>query len=349
MTTLTPAPLPHTNKYLFPILAIATLTWLIAYNVIQPLADWISYSALGLARDSRFGESLAFFLYDVPKILLLLSGMVFAISIIRTFFSPEKTRALLGGKREGVGNVFAALLGIVTPFCSCSAVPLFIGFVESGIPLGVTFSFLIAAPTINEVAVIMLFGLFGWKVAALYITSGLVIAILAGMVIGRLKMERYVEDFVWQIKSGAGQALDEKLTWNDRIQRAWDSVKEIVGKVWLYVVIGIAVGAGIHGYVPESALVGIMGKEAWWSVPAAVLLGIPLYSNAAGIIPIVSALMEKGASLGTVLAFMMAVVGLSLPETIILRRVLKPQLIAVFIGVIAVAIIFTGYLFNIIL
>jgi uncharacterized protein len=349
MATLTPASLPHTNKYLFPLLAIAALTWLIAYNVIQPLADWISYSALGLARDSRFGESLAFFLYDVPKILLLLSGMVFAISIIRTFFSPEKTRAMLGGKREGVGNVFAALLGIVTPFCSCSAVPLFIGFVESGIPLGVTFSFLIAAPTINEVAVIMLFGLFGWKVAALYITSGLVIAILAGMVIGRLKMERYVEDFVWQIKSGTGQALDEKLTWNDRIQRAWDSVKEIVGKVWLYVVVGIAVGAGIHGYVPESALVGIMGKEAWWSVPAAVLLGIPLYSNAAGIIPIVSALMEKGASLGTVLAFMMAVVGLSLPETIILRRVLKPQLIAVFVGVIAVAIIFTGYLFNIIL
>lgn len=349
MTTLDHSSLPHTKKHLFLILAIAAFAWLTAYNVIQPLADWISYTLLGLARDSRFGESLAFFLYDVPKILLLLSGMVFAISIIRTFFSPERTRAMLGGKREGIGNVFAALLGIVTPFCSCSAVPLFIGFVESGIPLGVTFSFLIAAPTINEVAVIMLFGLFGWKVAALYVTSGLVIAILAGIVIGRLKMEHYVEDFVWQIKSGAGQVLDEKLTWNDRIERAWESVKEIVGKVWLYVVIGIAVGAGIHGYVPESALVGIMGKQAWWSVPAAVLLGIPLYSNAAGIIPIVSALMEKGASLGTVLAFMMAVVGLSLPETIILRRVLKPQLIAVFIGVIAVAIIFTGYLFNIIL
>lgn len=349
MTTLNHSSLPHTNKHLFPILAIATFVWLIAYNVIQPLADWISYSALGLARDSRFGESLAFFLYDVPKILLLLSGMVFAISIIRTFFSPERTRAMLGGKREGVGNVFAALLGIVTPFCSCSAVPLFIGFVESGIPLGVTFSFLIAAPTINEVAVIMLLGLFGWRVAGLYIVSGLIIAILAGMVIGRLKMERYVEDFVWQIKSGSGQTLNENLTWNDRIERAWESVKEIVGKVWLYVIVGIAVGAGIHGYVPESALVGIMGKQAWWSVPAAVLLGIPLYSNAAGIIPIVSALMEKGASLGTVLAFMMAVVGLSLPETIILRRVLKPQLIAVFIGVIAVAIIFTGYLFNIIL
>jgi uncharacterized membrane protein YraQ (UPF0718 family) len=349
MTTLDHSSLPQTKKHLFPILALALLAWLIAYNVIQPLADWISYTLLGLARDSHFGESLAFFLYDVPKILLLLSGMVFAISIIRTFFSPERTRAMLGGKREGIGNVFAALLGIVTPFCSCSAVPLFIGFVESGIPLGVTFSFLIAAPTINEVAVILLFGLFGWKVAALYVTSGLIIAILAGIVIGRLKMERYVEDFVWQIKSGAGQVLDEKLTWNDRIERAWESVKEIVGKVWLYVVIGIAVGAGIHGYVPESALVGIMGKQAWWSVPAAVLLGIPLYSNAAGIIPIVSALMEKGASLGTVLAFMMAVVGLSLPETIILRRVLKPQLIAVFIGIIAVAIIFTGYLFNIIL
>jgi len=349
MTTLTPLSFPHTNKRLFITLVFAALAWLIAYNIIQPLADWISYSALGFAKDSRFGESLAFFLYDVPKILLLLSGMVFAISIVRTFFSPERTRALLGGKREGVGNVFAALLGIVTPFCSCSAVPLFIGFVESGIPLGVTFSFLIAAPTINEVAIIMLFGLFGWKVAGLYVFSGLMIAIFAGFVIGRLKMERYVEDFVWQIQSGAGQTLDEKLTWNNRIERAWDSVKEIVGKVWLYVVVGIAVGAGIHGYVPETALVGIMGKQAWWSVPAAVLLGIPLYSNAAGIIPIVSALMEKGASLGTVLAFMMSVVGLSLPETIILRRVLKPQLIAVFVGVIAIAIIFTGYLFNIIL
>jgi uncharacterized membrane protein YraQ (UPF0718 family) len=349
MTTIsTPSPV-LSKKPLSLYAFLAIIIWLIAYNLIQPLANWISYTVLGFAHDSRFGESLAFFLYDVPKILLLLSGMVFAISVLRTFFSPERTRALLGGKREGVGNVFAAMLGIVTPFCSCSAVPLFIGFVESGIPLGVTFSFLIAAPTINEVAVIMLFGLFGWKVAGLYILSGLAIAIAAGFIIGRLKMERYVEDFVWQIKSGSGQVLDEKLTWNHRIERAWDSVKEIVGKVWLYVVVGIAVGAGIHGYVPESALVGIMGKAAWWSVPAAVLLGIPLYSNAAGVIPIVSALMEKGASLGTVLAFMMSVVGLSLPETIILRRVLKPQLIAVFVGVIALAIIFTGYLFNLIL
>ena len=332
----------------FILLALITVAWLAAYNLIQPLADWISYRALALTKGSHLGDAVAFFLYDVPKILLLLAGMIFLISIIRTFFSAERTRALLGGKRQGVGNVLAAMLGIVTPFCSCSAVPLFIGFVESGIPLGVTFSFLIAAPTINEVAVVMLFGLFGWKVAGLYIVSGLVIATIAGMVIGRLNLERYVEDFVWKMQA-AGGLPGEKLTWSDRCQRAWESVKEIVGKVWPYVLVGIAVGAGIHGYVPESALVGIMGKQAWWSVPAAVLLGVPLYSNAAGVIPIVSALMEKGASLGTVLAFMMAVVGLSLPETIILRRVLKPQLIAVFVGTVATAIIITGYLFNLIM
>jgi uncharacterized membrane protein YraQ (UPF0718 family) len=333
---------------IYALLALIAAAWVAAYNLIQPLANWIAYSALNLARGSHLGDAIAFFLYDVPKILLLLSGMIFLISIIRTFFSPERTRAMLGGKRQGVGNVLAAMLGIVTPFCSCSAVPLFIGFVESGIPLGVTFSFLIAAPTINEVAVVMLFGLFGWKTAGLYIASGLVIAIIAGMVIGRLNLERYVEEFVWKMQAG-GSGFDEKLTWRDRIQRAWGSVKEIVKKIWLYVVIGIAVGAGIHGYVPESALAGIMGKQAWWSVPAAVILGVPLYSNAAGVIPIVSALMEKGASLGTVLAFMMSVVGLSLPETIILRRVLKPQLIAVFIGTIAVAIIITGYLFNLVM
>ncbi len=338
-----PAQRPHWHIY--TLVGLSAVAWLVAYNVIQPLADWLAYTALGLSPDSRLGEAMAFFLYDVPKILLLLSGMIFVISIIRTFFSPERTRALLGGKREGLGNLLAAMLGIVTPFCSCSAVPLFIGFVESGVPLGVTFSFLIAAPTINEVAVVMLFGLFGWQVAGLYVASGLLVATLAGFAIGRLKMERYVEDFVWKMQVGKGGA-GEALTGPERIARAWQSVKEIVGKVWLYVVVGIAVGAGIHGYVPESALAGIMGKEAWWSVPAAVLVGIPLYSNAAGVIPIVSALMEKGASLGTVLAFMMSVVGLSLPETIILRRVLKPQLIAVFIGTVAVAIVVTGYLFN---
>jgi len=341
-------PAKQNQLRIIALLALITAAWFAAYNLIQPLADWISYSALHLTKGSHLGDAIAFFLYDVPKILLLLSGMIFLISILRTFFSPERTRALLGGKRQGIGNVLASLLGIVTPFCSCSAVPLFIGFVESGIPLGVTFSFLIAAPTINEVAIVMLFGLFGWKVAGLYILSGLIIAIIAGMLIGRLKVERYVEDFVWQMQSTGG-LQEEKLAWTNRIERAWESVKEIVGKVWLYVIAGIAVGAGIHGYVPETALVGIMGKQAWWSVPAAVLLGVPLYSNAAGVIPIVSALMEKGASLGTVLAFMMSVVGLSLPETIILRRVLKPQLITVFIGTVALAIIITGYLFNLVL
>ena len=338
----------RTGLRAFLIVAAAAVAWLVVYNVIEPLSQFVTYSLFKLERGSHLGESVAFFLYDVPKILLLLGGMIFLISIVRTFFSPERTRALLGGKRQGIGNVLAALLGIVTPFCSCSAVPLFIGFVESGIPLGVTFSFLVAAPTINEVAVILLYGMFGWRVAALYIASGLIIAILAGLVIGRLKLERYVEDFVWQLQAGNG-GIDEHLTWEDRFSRAWDSVKQIVGKVWLYVVIGIAVGAGIHGYVPEQALADIMGKQAWWSVPAAVLLGVPLYSNAAGVVPVVGALMEKGASLGTVLAFMMSVVGLSLPEMIILRRVLKPQLIVVFIGVIAIAIIITGYLFNFIM
>jgi uncharacterized membrane protein YraQ (UPF0718 family) len=316
--------------------------------LIEPVSNWLVYSLLGFQTGSRLGQSLAFFFYDVPKILLLLTGMIFLISLLRSFFSPERTRDLLGGKHEGIGNILAALLGVLTPFCSCSAVPLFIGFVESGIPLGVTFSFLIAAPTVNEVALVMLFGLFGWQIALLYVVSGLIIAILSGLLIGRLKLERYVEDFVWQMKNN-GAGFEEKLTWNIRIERAWESVKEIVGKVWLYVVIGIGVGAAIHGYVPESALVNIMGKQAWWSVPAAVLIGIPLYSNAAGIIPVVSALMEKGASLGTVLAFMMSVVGLSLPELIILRRVLKPQLLAVFIGILTLAIILTGYIFNLVL
>jgi hypothetical protein len=345
MTTLLSPTTQHTNKRIFATLGAVLAIWLITYILIQPLANWISYSAFGLARDSRLGESVAFFLYDVPKILLLLSGMVFLIAIVRTFFSPERTRALLGGKREGLGNVFAALLGIVTPFCSCSAVPLFIGFVESGIPLGVTFSFLIAAPTINEVAIILLLGMFGWKVAGLYIASGLVVAITAGFIIGRLRMEKHVADFVWKIHRTVNLE-EEKLTWSDRVERAWGSVKEIVGKVWLYVVIGIAIGAGIHGYVPEDARASILGEKAWWSVPAAVLIGIPLYSNAAGIVPIVGTLIEKGASVGTALAFMMSVIGLSLPEAVILKRVLKMPLMVTFFAVIAVAIILTGYLFN---
>lgn len=326
--------------------ASLALLWLVAYNAVLPLANWLTYDVLRLAPGSHLGEAVAFFLYDVPKILLLLSGMIFLITVVRSFFSAEQTRALLGGRREGIGNVLAASLGVVTPFCSCSAVPLFMGFLEAGIPLGVTFSFLIAAPVVNEVALVMLFGLFGWQVAALYLISGLIIAILAGFVIGRLHLERYVENFVWELQGGPAPMLVWKPTWSERFDHAWQATRDIVGRVWLYVVIGIAVGAAIHGYVPESALADILGRDAWWSVPAAVVLGVPLYSNAAGVIPVVSALMEKGAALGTVLAFMMAVVGLSLPEIIILRRVLKLPLIAVFVLTVTVAIILTGYLFN---
>jgi uncharacterized membrane protein YraQ (UPF0718 family) len=341
---------PLKEQWRLPLLTLgAALAWLLLWHRLQPVADWLTYTLIGLTPGTHLAESVNFFLYDVPKILMLLAGMIFIVTIIRSFFSPEQTRNLLGGKREGLGNVLAAGLGVVTPFCSCSAVPLFIGFVESGIPLGVTFSFLIATPMVNEVALAMLFGLFGWQIAGLYMITGLMVAIISGMVIGRLKMERYVAEFVWQIKVGQQAQPDQKLTWNDRLRDAARVTREIVGRVWLFVVIGIAIGAAIHGYVPEDFLAGIMGHQAWWSVPAAVLLGIPLYSNAAGVIPVVYALMEKGAALGTVLAFMMSVVALSLPEILILRKVLKPQLIGLFIGIVAAAIIFTGYLFNLVI
>ncbi|HZK16010.1 MAG TPA: permease, partial [Solirubrobacterales bacterium] len=296
----------------------------------------------------RFASALEFFIYDTVKVMLLLTIVVFGVGMVRSFFSPQRTRALLRGRREATGNVMAASLGIVTPFCSCSAVPLFIGFVEAGIPLGVTFSFLIAAPMVNEVALVLLYGLFGWAVATLYLVTGLVIAMVAGWVIGRLKMERFIADWVRDIRMGDAEATKE-LDWGARVAYAWQAVKDIVGKVWPYVVAGIAVGAAIHGYVPQNFMAGIMGKDAWWSVPAAVVLGIPMYSNAAGIIPIVQALLEKGAALGTVLAFMMAVIALSLPETIILRKVLKWPLIFTFLGVVGVGIMFVGFLFNAVL
>ncbi len=346
--TLTP---PHKSSWQLPMLVVLLgIIWLLVWQQLQNLADWLTYDLIGLLPDTRLGESVNFFLYDVPKILMLLAGMIFLVSFIRSFFSPEQTRALLGGRREGVGNVLAAGLGVLTPFCSCSAVPLFIGFVESGIPLGVTFSFLIATPVVNEIALAMLFGLFGWQIAGLYLVSGLTIAILGGVLIGRLHPEQYVEDFVWQVQMGQqATGIAYKPTWDDRIRDAARSTKEIVGKVWPYVIIGIGIGAGIHGYVPEDFLVNVMGRDAWWSVPTAVVLGIPLYANAAGIIPVVHALMEKGAALGTVLAFMMSVVALSLPEMLILKRVIKLRLILIFISIVAVAIIFTGYLFNFVL
>lgn len=342
--TLTP---PRKSGWQLPALVLLLgLVWLLVWPQLQALADWFTYDLIGLLPETRLGESVNFFFYDVPKILMLLAGMIFLVTFVRSFFSPEQTRAALGGRREGIGNVLAAGLGVLTPFCSCSAVPLFIGFVESGIPLGVTFSFLIATPLVNEIALAMLFGLFGWQIAGLYLVSGLTIAVVGGLIIGRLQPEKYVEEFVWQVKVGQAGEVTYKPTWDDRIRMAGRSTKEIVGKVWPFVILGIGIGAGIHGYVPEDLLAGVMGREAWWSVPAAVLLGVPLYANAAGIIPVVHALMEKGAALGTVLAFMMSVVALSLPEMLILKRVLKLRLIAIFVGIVALAIIFTGYLFN---
>jgi hypothetical protein len=318
------------------------------YLSLAAASRWFAYGLLGLNSESHLGASVEFFIYDTPKVLMLLALVVFLVGIIRSFFSPERTRRLLSGRSEFAGNVLAALLGVVTPFCSCSAVPLFIGFVSSGVPLGVTFSFLISAPMVNEIALVLLFGLFGWKVAALYLGTGLAIALSAGWVIGKLKMERFVEEWVYQSQGGSA-ALNDAMNWMARIDYAWEAVRDIVGRVWLYVVLGIAVGAAIHGYVPEGFMASIMGKGAWWSVPVAVLLGVPMYSNAAGIIPVVQALLGKGAALGTVMAFMMSVIGLSLPEAIILRKVLKLPLIFTFFGVVAVGIVLVGFLFNAIL
>jgi uncharacterized membrane protein YraQ (UPF0718 family) len=330
----------------YTLLALAASAWLAAYLAVEPLGAWIAYELAGLPRGSQFGQAVAFFCYDVPKILLLLSAMIFAVTLARSFWSAERARRFLSGRRSGA-HLLAALLGVVTPFCSCSAVPLFVGFVESGIPLGVTLSFLVAAPVVNEVALILLLGLFGWRVAGLYLASGLAIAVVAGLVIGRLRLERYVEDFVWKTRFQAGRDDAAALSWDDRVLLARDAVREIVGKLWLYVVAGIGVGAAIHGYVPTDALAGYMGKDApWWSVPVVVLAAVPLYSNAAAMAPVLQALVEKGAALGTALAFMMAVVGLSLPEMILLRRVLKPRLLATFVGVVTLAIIATGYAFN---
>lgn len=326
-------------------LLLAALAWLAGYSALPALADYLTYGLLGLDRASHLGSAVGFFLYDIPKILLLLTAIVFVVGIVRSFFTPERTRRALGGRREGAGNVLAAGLGVVTPFCSCSAVPLFLGFIESGVPLGVTFSFLIAAPMVNEVALVLLLGMFGWRIALLYAGTGLLIAVVAGWVIGRLRLERFIADWVFEVRMGQA-AEDIRVTWEDRVRYALGSVRDVVGRVWPYVVAGIAVGAAIHGYVPEDFVAGVMGRNAWWSVPAAVLLGIPMYSNAAGVVPIVQALMGKGAALGTVLAFMMSVIALSLPEIIILRRVLKWQLIAVFLGVVGSGIVLVGYVFN---
>jgi hypothetical protein len=322
------------------------LAGIIFYFYLEDIVNFLVYSLMHLEQGSHLTEAMRFFLYDTPKVFMLLISIVFIVGIIRSYFSPEKTRKALEGKPLFIGNIMASTLGIVTPFCTCSAIPLFIGFVESGIPLGVTFSFLIAAPMINEVALVLLFGLFGWKTALLYASTGLLIAITSGWVIGRLKIERFVEEWVYEIKSGDFQMEEGNITFTDRIQAGYTAVHDIVSKVWIYIVIGIAVGAAVHGYVPENFMASIMGKSAWWSVPLAVLIGVPLYSNAAGIIPILQALLEKGAALGTALAFMMSVIGLSLPEMIILKKVIKLPLIIIFISIVATGIMIVGFLFN---
>lgn len=338
--------LPGRHPQLF--LAIAAGVWLGLYRSLAPASE-IVVGVLPVDRASQLGSALQFFLYDTPKVLLLLTGVVFVMGMINSYFTPERTRALLAGRKEGVANAMAAGLGIVTPFCSCSAVPLFIGFVQAGVPLGVTFSFLISAPMVNEVALALLFGMFGWKIAALYLALGLGIAIVSGWVIGRLKMEAYLEDWVRDMPHVQPSRDDARLTLGERIDAGFASVREIVGRVWPYILAGIAIGAAIHGWMPENFLAGFMGKRAWWSVPLAVLIGVPMYSNAAGVIPVVQALLAKGAALGTVLAFMMSVIALSLPELVILRKVLQWRLIATFVAVVASGILIVGYLFNAVL
>jgi uncharacterized membrane protein YraQ (UPF0718 family) len=312
---------------------------------LQFIADWLTYAVFNIAHGTLFASAVNFFIFDTTKIFVLLSVIIFAVSIIRSYLPPEKIRAVLAHKNKFIGNVLASLLGIITPFCSCSAIPLFLGFVQAGVPLGTTFSFLVASPMINEVALVMLLGLFGWKIAIIYIVSGLVIAILSGTIIGKMKMENLVEPFVYQNTINGNVDLPN-MSRKERIVYAKDYTLDILKKVWPYVLIGIGVGAWIHGYVPADFLAQYAGSGKWYAVPLAVLIGIPLYSNAAGVIPLVSALTEKGVSMGTTLAFMMSVTALSLPEFMILKKVMKIRLILIFAGIVGIGIMFTGFLFN---
>jgi len=316
-------------------------------DYLQLFADWVTYSVIGIGQNTPLGSSVNFFIYDSIKVTLLLAVIVFAVAIVRTFITPQKVKKWVGGRTEGIGNVLAALFGIPTPFCSCSAVPLFIGFVESGVPLGITFSFLIASPLINEVAAAMLLAMFGWQIALIYIVSGLIIAIVAGIIIGRLHMEKHVEEFVYKCK--IPDAAEKEMTWRERAEYGVSESKSITLKVLPFILLGIGIGAVIHGYAPADFLVNIAGPDNPLAVPIAVLVGIPLYSNAAGMIPIMEVLTAKGMAMGTALAFMMAVIGLSLPEMIILRKVIKIRLLALFAGILFVSFVLTGYLFNAIL
>src|SRR3989338_9706407 len=317
-------------------------------GVLEDFAGWVVHSLLGMQQKEKLAKALNFFIYDTIKVFLLLAAMVFLVAIVRTYVTPQRVRKWLGGRKEGVGNVLAALLGVPTPFCSCSAVPLFIGFVESGVPLGVTFSYLISAPMVNEVAAVMLLGLFGPTIAFLYIASGVTIAIIVGFILGKLKLEHLVEDYVWKIKAGDDNQVI-KLTIKKRVVDSLRYTKDLVKKVFPYVLLGVGLGSIIHGYAPENLLTQIAGKNNLFAVPIAVAIGVPLYSNAAGTIPIVKSLIEKGLPLGTSLSFMMAVTALSLPEMIILRKVLKPKLLAIYITILTLGIMFTGFVFNTIL
>ena len=343
MTALT---VHRTHVPFWPTVLLAAVAWLIAWIVNLPLANWAAYDLLGLEQGTQVGDAVAFFLYDVPKVLLLLTGIVTLVSFMRSYVSPERVRAALAGRGVLPGTLAAAGFGVVTPFCSCSAVPLFIGFVEAGVPLGVTFAFLIASPMVNEVAIVLLWGLFGPTVAILYMLAGLTVAVLAGLLIGRLGLERYVEDYVWKIQSTGVQTIAMHLTLEDRVREAWASTRSLVWKVLPFVLVGIGIGALIHGFVPTELVVSIGGSDNPLAVPALVGLGVPLYSNAAGTIPIVEALIGKGLPMGSALAFMMAITALSVPELVILRRVMKPRLIAVFVAIVASGILFVGYLFN---
>ena len=319
--------------------------WTVAWFLALPFSTWLTFDVLGLDPATQLGQAVAFFLFDVPKVLLLLIGIVTLVSFLRSFVSPEKVRSALAGRNAAVGTVAAAGFGVVTPFCSCSAVPLFIGFLEAGVPLGVTFAFLVASPMVNEVAIVLLWGLGGPQLTIAYMVAGLTVAVFAGLLIGRLGLERYVEDYVWKIRAGS-VVINDKPTLEDRVRDAWRSTRDIVGRVWPYVMVGIGIGALIHGFVPTELVVQVGGADNPLAVPALVALGVPLYSNAAGTIPIIEALLGKGLPVGTALAFMMAITALSLPEMVILRKVMKPRLLVTFVGVVAAGIVVIGYAFN---
>jgi uncharacterized membrane protein YraQ (UPF0718 family) len=349
MTTLTASLSAWPKRRPTVFLVVATAIWLGLYQLLIPFSEAM-VALLPVERQSHLGSALQFFFYDTPKVLLLLTGVVFVMGMVNTWFTPERTRALLAGRTHGVANGMASALGVVTPFCSCSSVPLFIGFVQAGVPLGVTFSFLITAPMVDTVALTILFSLFGWQVALLYLGFGMALGIVAGLIMGVMKLERHLEDWVREMPQVSSDVEAQQLSLSDRMAAGLASVREIVGKVWPYVLGGIAVGAGIHGFVPSEILASFMGKDAsWWSVPLAVLMGVPMYANIAGILPVIEALTAKGAAMGTALAFMMSVVALSLPEMIILRKVLKLRLIAIFVGIVSTGILAVGFLFNAIL